>query len=267
MFRWMPGWAVEFRTLHHKCSMSADYVTQRWITWIPFNTQVSHQCMLNISIYYNPLWVSERSACTNYMLDLDSFFGDRLIYFIVMKYHDCSQCLPVNEMSPDFMIYSLCSMIWHERNLVMQMRIPRQLKDLFLEQSTIVKINKLHLINWHFNEYSFFVALLCGISGYTAFIDESIATKIVQWQLDNGCFEYFDGVLQDADFEGRKSKRRVDETCSDHMTGLAAAAFGLFAKITLQLHNQMLWMWFIVYKSTILCAGRIIQYDVWLNCR
>lgn len=52
-----------------------------------------------------------------------------------MKYHGCGSCLPVTGMSLDFMIYTLCSMVWHERNLIIEMNTPNQLKDLLLEQS------------------------------------------------------------------------------------------------------------------------------------
>lgn len=54
---------------------------------------------------------------------------------MLVKYRDCGSCLPVNGMSLDFMIYSLCSMVWHERNLIIEMDVPNQLKDLLMEQS------------------------------------------------------------------------------------------------------------------------------------
>lgn len=64
------------------------------------------------------------------------YCNDRLFYFmLVAKYRNCGSCLPVDGMSIDFMIYTLCAMVWHERNLIIEMNIPNQLKDLLLEQS------------------------------------------------------------------------------------------------------------------------------------
>lgn len=98
-----------------------------------------------------------------------------------------------------------------------------------------------HQIKCMFYTSFFFVAvvaaLLCGLSGYIAFIDEFTARDIVQWQvIESGCFEYFDGALPNADNVNTKKLKRaavlLKDNCSDHMTGLAAATFGLFAKIT-----------------------------------
>lgn len=55
-----------------------------------------------------------------------------------MKYRDCGSCLPVAEMSLDFMIHTLCSMVWHERNLIIKMGLPNQLKDLHIEQCKLM---------------------------------------------------------------------------------------------------------------------------------
>lgn len=79
------------------------------------------------------------------------------------------------------------------------------------------------------------VALLCGINGYASFIDELTAREIGSWQVpDSGCFEYFDGALPANGTAGKKLKRHAAHlkgNCSDHMTGLAAASFGLFARV------------------------------------
>lgn len=80
---------------------------------------------------------------------------------------------------------------------------------------------------------------MCGISGFATFLDEQVVKDIVQWQVvDIGCYEYFDGTLDlpmKTDTTNVKRKRdavQLNGNCSDHMTGLAAASFGLFAKIT-----------------------------------
>lgn len=87
------------------------------------------------------------------------------------------------------------------------------------------------------------LALLCGMSGYLTFIDEMIAKQIDQWQIKtgphSGCFEYFDGLLSTDVTSKKKLKRdanHLTSNCSDHMTGLAAAAYGLFAKITIHFY-------------------------------
>lgn len=92
------------------------------------------------------------------------------------------------------------------------------------------------------------LALLCGMSGYLSFIDEFIATRIGQWQIaDSGCFAYFEGTLSSDDVSAkteRKFKReanRLNGNCSDHMTGLAAAAYGLFAKISIHFYANDDW--------------------------
>lgn len=90
--------------------------------------------------------------------------------------------------------------------------------------------------------FNFFSALLCGLNGYIAFIDENIAIETVQWQVsESGCYEYFDGTLPTDNTDMRMTKRSADAlqgNCSDHMTGLAAATFGLFAKLTEQFEEE-----------------------------
>lgn len=56
---------------------------------------------------------------------------------MLMRYRNCGQCLPANGMSLDYIIYTLCALIQHERNLIIEMDIPDALRDLFLEQSKI----------------------------------------------------------------------------------------------------------------------------------
>lgn len=54
---------------------------------------------------------------------------------MLLKYRSCGQALAVTSSSLDFHIYSLCSLIWHQRNLIIEMQTPNALKDLFMEQS------------------------------------------------------------------------------------------------------------------------------------
>lgn len=81
-----------------------------------------------------------------------------------------------------------------------------------------------------------FLALLCGMSGYAAFIDENTSLDIARWQvIESGCFQYYDDVLSKNNTTSERIKRTatiLEDNCSDHMTGLGAAIFGLFAKIS-----------------------------------
>lgn len=60
---------------------------------------------------------------------------NRLLYFMVLKYRNCGHSLPAESVALDFHIYTLCALIWHERNLIVEMNTPNALKDLFIEQS------------------------------------------------------------------------------------------------------------------------------------
>lgn len=93
------------------------------------------------------------------------------------------------------------------------------------------------------NGFSFvfpLIALLCGLNGYASFLDENVVKEIVEWQVELGCYEYFEGSLDiptTTELPAKKQKRdaiKLNGNCSDHMTGLAAATFGLFAKLTNQ---------------------------------
>lgn len=89
-----------------------------------------------------------------------------------------------------------------------------------------------------------FLALLCGITGHLAFIDENIARETVQWQVaETGCYAYFDGTLPSANDETNRTKRHaaiLQNNCSDHTTGVSAAAFGLYAKVAQYFNAQIL---------------------------
>lgn len=84
--------------------------------------------------------------------------------------------------------------------------------------------------------HSSFIALLCGLNGFVSFLDENIAKEIVEWQVELGCYEYFEGSLDIPTAQPAKKRKRdaikLNGNCSDHMTGLAAATFGLFARLT-----------------------------------
>lgn len=85
------------------------------------------------------------------------------------------------------------------------------------------------------------IALLCGLNGYTIFLEENWIGEIVSWQnRSTGCYEYYDVVADEHQHEDHQRQRRrcrkrnvlqLDDKCSDHMSGLAVAALGLFANV------------------------------------
>lgn len=71
-----------------------------------------------------------------------------------------------------------------------------------------------------------------------SFLDDRSILDILSWQrLDIGCYEYFDGTLDAPknDLRHKRSANILNGNCSDHMTGLAMAAFALFAKTATEL--------------------------------
>lgn len=85
-----------------------------------------------------------------------------------------------------------------------------------------------------------FSAVLCGLNGFAVFLEENVINEIISWQsLDTGCYEYYDGSLdiQSANIKQKRSAIHLSGNCSDHMTGLAIAAFGLFAKVANQIQH------------------------------
>lgn len=71
-----------------------------------------------------------------------------------------------------------------------------------------------------------------------AFLEENVITKILSWQnLETGCYEYFDyqnlPMNTTVDTKQKRSVKQLRNGCSDHASGLSAAAIGLFAKVSL----------------------------------
>lgn len=78
--------------------------------------------------------------------------------------------------------------------------------------------------------------LLCGFNGYAEFLEERWIENIIKWQSPtNGCYEYHSEC--DRNESGSSRRRRsmiiLQDNCSDHMTGLAAATMGMYTRILL----------------------------------
>lgn len=70
--------------------------------------------------------------------------------------------------------------------------------------------------------------MLCGFNGYAEFLDERWIDNIIKWQSPtSGCYEYHRDCRQ------KRSMMILQDNCSDHMTGLAAATITMFTRILL----------------------------------
>lgn len=71
---------------------------------------------------------------------------------MLMRYRNCGHCLPADELSLDYIIYTLCALIQHERNLIIEMDLPNALRDLFLEQCKLLaqflEQSKIDTLSW-----------------------------------------------------------------------------------------------------------------------
>lgn len=156
---------------------------------------------------------------------------------MVMKNRNCFQLMAPGSMSPATTIYTLCALILAERNLIVEMNIPNALKDLFIEQSDL--FIQFYSPRRQFTKYlRIFSALLCGLNGFMVFLDDRAILDILSWQrLDIGCYEYFEGTLDEPknSLRHKRTANILNGNCSDHMTGLAMAAFALFAKTAAEL--------------------------------
>lgn len=70
------------------------------------------------------------------------------------------------------------------------------------------------------------------------FLEEDVIMKILSWQnLEIGCYEYFEYQNSTMDTavstRPKRSVKQLSNNCSDHASGLAAAAFGVFAKVSI----------------------------------
>ncbi|XP_037048772.1 UPF0764 protein C16orf89 homolog [Bradysia coprophila] len=128
----------------------------------------------------------------------------KLLYYTVLSQSNCtSNFEPYSSVRA--IITLLCSHIYQESILIYKMEFPSDMNDLLLEQ-----------------------VLLCGFNGYAEFLEERWIRNIVEWQNSaSGCYEYH-GERRD-----KRSMVILRDNCSDHMTGLAAAAISMFIRILL----------------------------------
>ncbi|EZA51505.1 hypothetical protein X777_09849, partial [Ooceraea biroi] len=71
--------------------------------------------------------------------------------------------------------------------------------------------------------------LLCGIEGYSEFVNKRYEDLILSWPHSSGCFSSFTKSLEKHKV-ARRSTRLTDFGCDSHMTGLAAASLSIFVR-------------------------------------
>nr|XP_023026171.1 uncharacterized protein LOC111514165 [Leptinotarsa decemlineata] len=67
-----------------------------------------------------------------------------------------------------------------------------------------------------------FSVVLCGMEGYSEFISEEWISEVIRWQNPHGCYESI------AKNKSKRTSTLIDYGCSDHSTGLGAAALALY---------------------------------------
>ncbi|KAJ8949340.1 hypothetical protein NQ314_008260 [Rhamnusium bicolor] len=71
------------------------------------------------------------------------------------------------------------------------------------------------------------LVVLCGMEGYAEFLDGKWLEKIMEWQNLYGCYESLPQNIT------KRTSFVIDFGCSDHSTGLGAAALALHLRFLL----------------------------------
>ncbi|KAJ8923299.1 hypothetical protein NQ315_001857 [Exocentrus adspersus] len=119
----------------------------------------------------------------------------RLLYLEIIKLRGCT--LPDKYSSDSSKLINVyCSYIYKEAKTSEKLGFPHH--DIFLEQ-----------------------VVLCGMEGYAEFFNTKWINSIMHWQDPHGCYESIGHNLS------KRTSFAVDFGCSDHTTGLGAAALAL----------------------------------------
>ncbi|XP_018561138.1 UPF0764 protein C16orf89 homolog [Anoplophora glabripennis] len=157
------------------------------------------------SICEEMMWDTRR-VDTGYLLT------HRLLYMQIIRLHDCIPPKKYGDMSEFSRIY--CSYIYKEAKTSERLNFPHY--DIFLEQ-----------------------VVLCGMEGYAEFLNHKWLKRIIEWQNPHGCYE---SVKQSVT---RRTSFQVDYGCSDHTTGLGAAALALYLRYEYFLKSVSLYELFV----------------------
>lgn len=96
--------------------------------------------------------------------------------------------------------------------------------DIVLEQSTQTRIEKLNYLITR----TLILVLFCGLEGYEEFLISGFRSLVLKWKSPYGCYkpDYVNFT--------KRTANRIDFGCTDHATGLGAAALALNLKYLLQ---------------------------------
>ncbi|XP_074034679.1 UPF0764 protein C16orf89 homolog isoform X2 [Leptinotarsa decemlineata] len=163
----------------------------------------SDRCLveiLNMSAFNGYCYIS--NICSEMMLDvfrIDTGYllTHRLLYLQIQRLQGCK--IPDEYRSTSFNDYTekFCSYIYKEAKTNEYLGYPYH--DIFMEQ-----------------------VVLCGMEGYSEFISEEWISEVIRWQNPHGCYESI------AKNKSKRTSTLIDYGCSDHSTGLGAAALALY---------------------------------------
>lgn len=115
-----------------------------------------------------------------------------------------------------------CSLMLKEARTNEMLGFPQH--DIVLEQSTQKQIEKLYLPVTH----TLISVLFCGLEGYEEFLTNAFRSLVLKWKSPYGCYK------PDYVNLAKRTANRIDFGCTDHATGLGAAALALNLKYLLQ---------------------------------
>ncbi|KAF5287515.1 hypothetical protein FQA39_LY04143 [Lamprigera yunnana] len=131
-------------------------------------------------------------------LDTAYVLTHRLLFLHVMQMARCFTRRSIfDELTRDY-----CALMLKEAKTNELLGFPQH--DLFLEQVT-----------------------LCGLEGFSEFLNDRWTRVIIQWMSRRGCYKDVDDKLN------RRSANHISYGCVDHTTGLAAAALSTILRYTL----------------------------------
>ncbi|KAK5641340.1 hypothetical protein RI129_009887 [Pyrocoelia pectoralis] len=141
------------------------------------------------------------SSCQEFMfgnrVDTGYILTHRLLYLHIMRMLRC----PLEESFSEKLTRNYCSLILKEARTNEILGFPQH--DLFLEQ-----------------------VILCGLEGYTEFLNANWTLTILSWKTKPGCYKNGND-----DLNGRKINSRsanvISFGCTNHATGLGAATLAL----------------------------------------
>ncbi|KYB25964.1 UPF0764 protein C16orf89 [Tribolium castaneum] len=133
-------------------------------------------------------------------VDTGYLLSHRVFYLQIVRLKKC----PFNNQKFQDLTTKLCSLMWREIRTNEKLDFPAH--DIALEQM-----------------------VFCGLEGHSEFLTTNWRKKILEWQLPVGCFK----SNKDSNF--KRTSNVITYGCTDHTTGLGAAALALHLRFLLQM--------------------------------